>query len=196
VHDAGKRAAVLIEKMLMYCRQDVGEKIMDIMPTQALIKEVLEVLNTTLLTDEITIEATLECANDIQIDAFELHQILTDLATNARDAMKEQGGIIHISLRTVSDIKANCVACAGEIAGDFLELSVSDNGTGIEPQIMSRIFDPFFTTKQQGEGTGLGLSTLSGIVHHSNGHILVCSNTTQPNQGTTFKLLFPILKMV
>ena len=168
---------------------------MDVKPTQVLIKEVLEILGTA-LTDGITAEATLECTDDIQIDSFDLHQILINLAVNARDAMKEQGGVIQISLRTVTNVKAYCVACAAAIKGDFIELSVSDNGTGIEQHIINRIFDPFFTTKQQGEGTGLGLSTLSGIVHHSNGHILVSSNTTQPNQGTTFKLLFPLLKAV
>jgi len=188
---AVKRAAALIEKMLTYCRQDVMREKMDVKPTQVLIKEVLEILGTA-LTDGITAEATLECTEDIQIDSFDLHQILINLAVNARDAMKEQGGVIQISLRTVTNVKAYCVACAAAIKGDFIELSVSDNGTGIEQHIINRIFDPFFTTKQQGEGTGLGLSTLSGIVHHSNGHILVYSNTTQPNQGTTFKLLFPL----
>ena len=79
------------------------------------------------------------------------------------------------------------------INGDFIELSVADNGTGIEPKILPRIFDPFFTTKEQGEGTGLGLSTVSGSVHRANGHILVESNVTEPNQGTTFRLLFPLI---
>jgi len=99
----------------------------------------------------------------IQIDAIDLHQILTNLAINARDAMKERGGIITISLKNVMNMKAHCVACAAVMEGDFIELSMADNGTGIESKIISRLFDPFFTTKPQGEGTGLGLSAVSGM---------------------------------
>jgi signal transduction histidine kinase len=76
--------------------------------------------------------------------------------------------------------------------GDFIELSVVDNGDGIEQKFISRLFDPFFTTKPQGEGTGLGLSTASGIVHRVDGHILVTSHQGEFNHGTTFRLLFPI----
>ena len=78
------------------------------------------------------------------------------------------------------------------IEGDFIELCVADNGTGIDPKIISRLFDPFFTTKPQGEGTGLGLSAVSGIVHKSHGHLLVESNQSEFNQGTTFRLFFPL----
>ncbi|MEN9595791.1 MAG: Sensor histidine kinase RcsC, partial [Pseudomonadota bacterium] len=99
---------------------------------------------------------------------------------------------ITISLKTVTNMKAHCVACASMIEGDFIELCVADNGTGIDPTIIHRLFDPFFTTKPQGEGTGLGLSSVSGIVHKSSGHLLVESNQTEFNHGTAFKLLFPI----
>jgi two-component system cell cycle sensor histidine kinase/response regulator CckA len=106
--------------------------------------------------------------------------------------MKERGGIITISLLIVKNVSAHCVACAEALQGDFIELNVTDNGTGIEPKVITRIFDPFFTTKEQGEGTGLGLSTVSGMVHSSGGHILINSKLTPPHQGTAFRLLFPI----
>ncbi len=70
-------------------------------------------------------------------------------------------------------------ACAKIIDGNLIELSVSDNGTGIEDKIIHRLFDPFFTTKEQGEGTGLGLSAVSGLVHSSSGHILIESTMTK-----------------
>jgi two-component system cell cycle sensor histidine kinase/response regulator CckA len=79
------------------------------------------------------------------------------------------------------------------LEGEFIELSVSDNGTGIEKHVIDHIFDPFFTTKKAGEGTGLGLSTVSGMVHDCDGHIIVESKTTAPNNGTSFRLLFPLL---
>ena len=187
---AGKRAVLLIEKMLTYCRQDTTSQKLDVKPTVEVIEEVLMMLRPA-LTSRITIQTHLEWAVDIQIDAMNLHQILTNLAVNARDSMKERGGIILISLKRVSEANLHCVACAEEILGDFIELSVSDNGTGISPKVIERMFDPFFTTKKRGEGTGLGLSTVSGMVHSSQGHILVESNQSDSGHGTTFRLLFP-----
>ncbi len=209
IDSASRRAAELINKMLTYCRQDTAKKQMNVQPTHQVIKEVLDMLRPA-LTSRIKIEfknqcninnnnnndcetcgvfkSRKECFGNIEIDAIDLHQILTNLAVNARDAMKERGGVITISLNTVTYRDVHCVACAKVLTGEFIELSLSDNGTGIDSVIISRIFDPFFTTKEQGEGTGLGLSTLSGMVHSSNGHILVDSVL---GEGTTFRLLFP-----
>lgn len=72
--------------------------------------------------------------------------------------------------------------------GDFIEISISDNGSGIDPIVAKRIFEPFYTTKEVGEGTGLGLSVIAGVVHNARGHILLES---QVGVGTTFRLLFP-----
>ena len=198
---AGLRATTLIAKMLTYCRQDMKKEKMDVRPTKGVINEVLSMLRPA-LTSRITIEfldicpinngECKHCDVDIQIDAIDLHQILTNLAVNARDAMKERGGVILVSLNTVTNVYDRCIACGAVLEGDFIELSVADNGHGIETEILSRIFDPFFTTKQQGEGTGLGLSTVSGMVHQSDGCILIDSKLTMPNQGTKFTLLFPM----
>lgn len=187
---AGNRAKELINKMLTYCRQDTQKSQMEIKPTKLVIQEVLEMLKPA-LTSRVEIKMQLECDEIIQIDAIDLHQILTNLAVNARDAMKERGSFISISLKKITNVSAYCLACASVIQGDFIELSVTDNGSGIEPEIVSRIFDPFFTTKAQGEGTGLGLSTVSGIVHQSLGHILIDSNSEEKTHGTSFRMLFP-----
>ncbi len=189
---AVKRAADLINKMLMYCRQNTPKSKMNVQSPQVVIDVVLSTLCSE-LTSQITIETLLASDAIIQIDAMDLQQLLTNLISNARDALKERGGVITISLKKVTNVKAYCVACASVINGDFIELSVADNGTGIESKIISRLFDPFFTTKSQGEGTGLGLSAVSGIVHQSGGHLLVESNQSESNHGSTFKLLFPIL---
>ncbi len=189
---AVKRAADLINQMLTYCRQDDASNAkIDVQPTHALIEEVLIRLRPT-LPRRIKIETAFESDEIIEIDALDLQQILTNLVLNARDAMKEHGGILTISLRTVTNIKDECVTCASVIDGDFIQLSIADNGTGIEPTIISRIFDPFFTTKSQGEGAGLGLSVVVGLVAKSGGHILVESNQSKFNHGTEFKLLFPM----
>ena len=208
INDAGQRAVSLIEKMMAYCRQEPKEGKIDVKPTQGVIKEVLAMLLPA-LTSRIQLEFIDDChvdhecntceirtsceMSDIQIDAIDLHQILTNLAVNARDAMKENGGKISVSLNVVTIENRHCLACILPVNGSFIELSVSDNGTGIEEAIINRIFDPFFTTKQQGEGTGLGLSAVSGMVHRASGHILIDSNLTEPNRGTTFRLLFPLV---
>ncbi|GDX84770.1 hypothetical protein LBMAG43_08120 [Methylococcaceae bacterium] len=192
---AGKRAVELINKMLTYCRQNDDVEVTNIQPTQWVIQEVLDMLRPA-LTSRIRLETVFDCDEMIQIDAIDLHQIVTNLAVNARDAMKEHLGVITISLKKTTNSNTYCVACASMIEGDFIELCVADNGTGIDLKIISRLFDPFFTTKPQGEGTGLGLSAVSGIVHQSSGHLLVDSNQIEFNHGTTFKLLFPISEIV
>ena len=101
--------------------------------------------------------------------------------------------LINVTLKKISADKLLCNACLDTLNGEFIELCVSDNGTGIEQEFMIHIFDPFFTTKPVGEGTGLGLSTVSGMVHESHGHIIVKSNTEAPNCGATFRLLFPLV---
>jgi signal transduction histidine kinase len=104
-----------------------------------------------------------------------------------------QGVVITVSLKQLSIQEHVCNVCVQTLDGEFIELSVSDNGSGIEKEVLDHIFDPFFTTKPVGEGTGLGLSTVSGMVHEAGGHIIVESKTTEPNQGTAFRLLFPLL---
>ena len=97
----------------------------------------------------------------------------------------------------VTDIKTvdfHCNSCKKtgnsiDISGQFVEITVSDNGCGIEPLILHRIFDPFFTTKEVGEGIGLGLSTVCGMIDKASGHIIVES---QPNSGTNVRLFFPV----
>lgn len=188
VEISGKRAAELIEKMMMYCRQTSAKKVIETKPTAQVINEVVKMLRAG-LTEAVKIELVLDQTPDIIIDSIELHQILTNLLVNARDATKKRGnGVIKIKLTTIEKSSCLCDVCLVPIEGNFIELSVSDNGTGIEPEMIERIFDPFFTTKNVGEGTGLGLSMVSGIVHHSRGHIVV---DTAQDIGTTFRLLFP-----
>ena len=211
IANAGQRAISLIKKMMTYSRQDNTQSTKKIVVehTPTAIKDVLEMLRPA-LTSRVQLEfihncglinghcnncvSADDCELEIQIDVVALHQILTNLAVNARDAMKEQGGVITISLSKVIEKNTQCVACRALTDGEFIELSVSDKGTGIEPKVIDRIFDPFFTTKPQGEGTGLGLSTLTGLVHSALGHIMVDSDMSELNHGTSFRLLFPVIK--
>jgi PAS domain S-box-containing protein len=120
-------------------------------------------------------------------DPSQLHQVLMNLCVNARDAMS-QGGVLFLRLEniTLDTCTAHLHPKARPIA--YVVFKISDSGTGIPPQILERIFDPFFTTKPQGQGTGLGLSTVLGIVENHDGFVLVES---QLNQGTTFQVFLP-----
>jgi PAS domain S-box-containing protein len=193
VNIASERAVNLIKKMMAYSRQNLINKHIEVKPTDELIEEVLSMVRPA-LTSIYQLNTDVDSELIIQIDSNELHQILTNLIVNARDAMK-QGGKITISLKQINIRKREliCNSCAQKLEGNFIELSVADNGTGIEKGVITHIFDPFFTTKEVGEGTGLGLSTVSGMVHEARGHIIVESKTTAPNTGTTFRLLFPLV---
>ncbi|MCB2214978.1 transporter substrate-binding domain-containing protein [Desulfofustis glycolicus] len=124
----------------------------------------------------------------ITIDPVQIDQILTNLCVNARDAIDDTGTItIETAGRTFDE--AYCADHAGFIPGDFAVLVVSDNGTGMTKEQMNSIFEPFFTTKPLGDGTGLGLATVYGIVKQNNGFINVYS---EPGAGSTFRLYFPL----
>ncbi len=185
---ASNRAVELINKMLTYTRQKVPRKTKETKPTSQIIEEVVNMLRSG-LTSKFKIELDLDASLNIDIDTIDMHQIITNLLVNARDAMRRQGsGSIKIHLQIIRNLNGHCDACFKQITGDFIELSVSDTGTGIDKETISHIFDPFFTTKEVGEGTGLGLSVINGIVHDASGHLLVDSEL---EKGTTFRLIFP-----
>jgi signal transduction histidine kinase len=126
-------------------------------------------------------------AGQIKADAGQVSQVLMNLVVNARDAMSE-GGKLIISTGNEEITERQPPMCLLPSPGKYVTVSVSDTGTGMDPDTVCHIFDPFFTTKAEGKGTGLGLSTVYGIVHQSGGGIDV---KTAPGQGTTFKIYFP-----
>lgn len=124
---------------------------------------------------------------NIAIDPSQLDQLLVNLAANSRDAIKGVGSI-WIATANVSVDKDYLRSHAGLNVGDFVKLSFSDTGMGMDEETLSRIFEPFFTTKEKGQGTGLGLSTVYGIVKQNGGSVYV---TSKPGQGTTFEIYLP-----
>jgi PAS domain S-box-containing protein len=127
----------------------------------------------------------------VMADSSQLEQILMNLATNARDAMKS-GGRITISTELV-EIEEDFIRSHGYgETGKFACISVKDTGTGMDANVIEKIFEPFFTTKEVGKGTGLGLSIVYGIVKQSNGFLDVCS---EPAKGTLFRILLPIINV-
>jgi PAS domain S-box-containing protein len=123
----------------------------------------------------------------VQGDATQIHQVLLNLCVNARDAMPD-GGTLTMDARNTHIDENYAAMSLGALPGDYLEISVSDTGQGIPPELRQRIFDPFFTTKGVGKGTGLGLSTAVGIVKSHRGFISVES---APGKGSVFKIFLP-----
>ncbi|MCC5888152.1 MAG: response regulator [Gammaproteobacteria bacterium] len=123
---------------------------------------------------------------DVQIDPSALQQLVLNLTINARDAVGENGWI-RVALGRRYEADTLCASCRVPIeAGDWVALEVADDGSGITADLRARVFDPFFSTKESGEGSGLGLSVVHGIVHEHGGHILLDS---EPGGGTRFTLL-------
>jgi CheY-like chemotaxis protein len=125
----------------------------------------------------------------VKMDPSQIDQILANLCVNARDAIDGVGKLTIETGRKSFD-EEYCKEHAGFIPGDFVLLSVSDNGCGMDRDTLDNLFEPFFTTKYIGKGTGLGLATIYGIVKQNNGFINVYS---EPGQGSTFKIYLPRL---
>lgn len=183
---AGRRARDLVRQILTFSRQTEQErKPVHIAPV---IKETLRFLKSS-LSSSIVMEQQIESEADVVMaDPTQIHQIIMNLCTNAAHAMKERGGILRVTLAPVELGEHDCIELPELKPGPFVRLSVSDTGQGMRQDVIERIFDPYFTTKPQGEGTGLGLSVVHGIVKQHSGAIRVASTV---GAGTCFDLWFP-----
>jgi len=127
------------------------------------------------------------CLGQIRANSGYMHQALVNLAVNARDAMPN-GGRLVITLSNVEVGKTGLPQLPSVKPGRYVRLTVSDNGVGMSLEVQEHLFEAFFTTKEVGQGTGLGLSTVYGIVRQSGGYITV---QTEPGNGATFELFLP-----
>lgn len=192
VETAGTRAKDLVSQMLVFSRLAPDMQDGNVAPVllKPILKEVIGLLRS-------SFPASIELNYQIEdahikgvILPVHLHQILLNLGINAKDAIGEYGKI-DFKLSTHTFDHANCTSCKHAFSGEYIDISVADNGSGIAPHILTKAFDPFFTTKDVGKGTGMGLSVVHGIVHSLGGHILVDS---EDGKGTTFHILLPFVE--
>jgi len=184
---AGERARDLVRQILAFSRQTEKErKPVRISP---IIKETLNFLRAS-LPSTIEIKKNIEVNSMILGDPTQVHQILMNLCTNASYAMKDRGGILEITLKEIEIEEEDLCTYPDLSPGTYVNLIVSDTGCGIDEVTMERIFEPFFTTKKPGEGTGMGLSVVHGIVKSYGGTITVIS---EEHKGTTFSIILPKL---
>ena len=195
INRAGERARDLVQQLLAFSRGDVGG--LQILEPEPLAREAIKML-TSLIPSSIILNLKIRSNNIkyfIEVDPVQFSQSLMNLVINAKDAIIDEIGQINVSLECFPHAKGVCDSCHSIFSGKFVKIMVSDNGTGIQKEILSRIFDPFFTTKEVGKGSGMGLSMIHGIVHGSGGHIVVKSNTKSTNVRTTVELYFPLLEV-
>ncbi len=188
VLDAGRRASDLVKQILTVSRQtEQGKKPVEV---ALIVKEVLKLLRSS-LPATIQIQQELPAARQPAIvlaDPTEIHQLLMNLCTNSAHAMRTKGGVLSVKLSDIV-VDTGFLSQHPDLrAGRYVRITVSDTGHGMAKAVIQRIFDPYFTTKGPGEGTGLGLSVVQGIVNSCNGLIVVDST---PGKGTDFDVFLP-----
>ncbi len=186
IQHAATRAAALVRQLLAFSRkQRVLQRVVDL---NALLVD-LEQLLTRLIGEDIRMTVVpADQIMPVMVDPGQMEQVIVNLVTNARDAMPE-GGAIDVTIEPVILTEMPPGASLPIEPGHFALLSVRDTGTGMDEETISRAFEPFFTTKEIGQGTGLGLSTVYGIVRQDHGTVTISS---RPNRGTTLKVFLPI----
>lgn len=184
---AGARARDLTRQLLAFSRQQVLD--LHVTDLRAALREAERLLRRTLRPDVRLELRSPERLGSVRADGRQLDQVVMNLVVNAQQAMP-QGGTLRLELSEVDLLEALPAAPVAVPPGAWVVLAVSDTGHGMTPDVLDRVFDPFFTTKRQGEGTGLGLALVHGIVSQHGGHVTVES---EPGRGSTFRVWLPRL---
>jgi len=189
VRKASARAKDLVKQILTFSRYSEQE----LRPVQvkAVVDEVIKLMRAT-LPSTIQIHQDIKSDSVIMADPVQVHQVLMNLCANAGHAMMDHGGDLEISLTDVQLDGVYLKEYPEMDPGPHIKLTVSDTGYGMSQEILVRIFDPYFTTKAPGEGTGLGLSVVHGIVKSCKGSITVLS---EPGKGSTFNIFLPVISV-
>jgi len=185
IEKASARAADLVRQILTFSRQQAPSR--RVVSLRVIVEETLRLLRATLPAN-IDIRTHWNAAPAVLADPIQLHQIVMNLGTNAAHAMASLGGVLQVEIDAVMLDQDQAAKLGATAAGPHALLVVKDTGMGMERAVLARAFEPFFTTKPPGQGSGLGLSVVHGIMQSHQGVIAV---DTVANEGTTFKLYFP-----
>lgn len=185
IRQAGERAAALTRQLLAFSRKQILEpQVLHVGELLVSLERLLRPLIGEDIDLQVEIDPDVDC---IRADPHQLEQVLVNLAVNSRDAMAQGGSLLFRASNR--DVSGPALSVDGSApSGSYVELLVRDSGAGMPPAVLSRIWEPFFTTKDVGHGTGLGLSTVYGIVRQSGGYITAESTV---GVGSTFQILFP-----
>ncbi len=186
VMKAAKRARDLVTQILTFGRKSEVESIP--LKISSTINETLKLLRSSIPTT-IEIQSEIESEKLILSDPIQIHQIIMNLCTNAYQSMLPKGGVLKITLKDRYIKNLEAIQGIDIVPGEYLQLEISDTGSGMSAQVLENIFDPYFTTKEKGSGTGLGLAVVHGIIKRSKGYLLVNS---KPGHGSSFTVYFPI----
>lgn len=186
IEKAGERAADLVRQILAFSRQTEQKR--RPIRVQTIMKETIKLLRGSLPSNiDIAQEIDDECGH-IDADPTQVHQVVMNLCTNAYHAMRKSGGILELKLDEISIQHEKAIQHLDLKAGDYVRISIRDTGCGMKKDAIDRIFEPYYTTKAPGEGTGLGLATVHGIVTSHGGAIHVYS---EEGKGSLFHIYFP-----
>ncbi len=186
VLNCGLRAKELVRQILTFARQ--SDETYTYIHLDYIVKEVAKFLRSTIPTS-IDLRTNIQSTSVVFANATQIHQVLMNLCTNSAHAMKSDGGVLEISLTDERMETTDTKSIQNFEPGHYVKLEVRDSGTGITPKVVEKMFEPYFTTKEQGEGTGMGLAVVQGIVKDIGGTINV---KTAPGQGTAFTVLIPV----
>ena len=187
IRRASERARGLVQQILTLSRRQPHQ--LQQLRFSSLVKEALKLLRST-IPSSINIIQDIRTEAPIMADPSQAHQLVMNLCTNAYQAMPENDGTMTVALRDAFLEEGAVIGAGGQPlpAGNYVQFSVSDTGTGIAAEALPKIFEPYFTTKEVGRGTGLGLAVVHGIIKSARGGITVASN---PGAGTTFTVFLP-----
>jgi len=189
VRSASLRAKDVVRQILGFARKSVFQ----LMPVRIspIISETLKLIRASIPAN-IEIRQVLACESDAVVaDPTQINQVLMNLCTNAKDAMRADGGVLEVKLEDTSLDEKSAARYEDLVPGNYVKLTVRDTGHGIDPKIIDRIFDPFFTVTSLAEGTGMGLAVVHGIIKKHKGAVKVES---EEGKGTVFEVLFPLFE--